>query len=138
MWNVSFRTTRRFLFLLVILAGLTVTAYTAYQIEVSSSTVLGQSPHHVRKHRMRAVRRRIEGVIQKTSPNPHVQGFATHGLPANSPSMPTLVPLPPSPPPSRTDRFFAGAAKVMTRSWGPNIFVWLPAISTDPNAGPTV
>ena len=87
---------------------------------------------------MRAVKRRIEGIIQKTSPNPHVQGFVTHGMPATSPAIPTLVPPSPSPPPSRLDRFFAGAAKVMTRSWGPNIFVWLPAISTDPNAGPTV
>jgi outer membrane protein assembly factor BamA len=25
----------------------------------------------------------------------------------------------------------------MTKTWGPNIFVWLPAVSTDPNAGPT-
>lgn len=138
MGNVSFRKTRRFAFLLVVLVGLTVTAYTAYQIEVSSSSIAGQSPQRVRKHRIRAVKRRIEKVIQKTSPNPNVQGFATHGMPANSPPMPTLVSPPPVPPPSRTDRFLAGAAKVMTRSWGPNIFVWLPAISTDPNAGPTV
>jgi len=38
---------------------------------------------------------------------------------------------------SAVDRFFAAAAKVMTKTWGSNIFVWLPAISTDPNAGPT-
>jgi len=25
----------------------------------------------------------------------------------------------------------------MTKSWNGNIFVWLPAISTDPNGGPT-
>jgi len=51
--------------------------------------------------------------------------------------MPAAPTPPPQPPKSKADRFFAAAAKVMTKSWGQNLFVWLPAISTDPNAGPT-
>ncbi len=39
--------------------------------------------------------------------------------------------------PSRVERFLGAAAKIMTKSWGDNIFVWLPALSTDPNSGPT-
>lgn len=58
-------------------------------------------------------------------------------MPANSPAMPSL-PAPQAPPATGIERFFRAAAKVMTRSWKENIFVWLPAISTDPNAGPTV
>jgi hypothetical protein len=58
-------------------------------------------------------------------------------MPAQAPAMPT-APQPAAPPKSGADRFFNGAAKIMTKSWGPNLFVWLPAISTDPNAGPTI
>src|ERR1019366_6848298 len=83
----------------------------------------------------RKIRRKIEREIKKTAPNPNVRSPTASPMPANSPEMPTL-PVPP-PKPTGTERFFAGAAKVMTRSWNGNIFVWLPAISTDPNAGPT-
>lgn len=60
------------------------------------------------------------------------------GLPPQSPAVPPIQ-APQMPPPSASgaDRFFAGAAQVMTHSWGDKLFVWLPAISTDPNAGPT-
>jgi hypothetical protein len=130
---------RRFLLFLAFVGLLTPCAYTAYQIEVSTATIIGRQPVARRhsKHRMRHVRKQIESAIQKTSPNPRVQGSSRTGMPANSPPLPNLVAPPAAPPPSRADRFFAGAAKVMTKSWGPNIFVWLPAISTDPNSGPT-
>jgi outer membrane protein assembly factor BamA len=56
-------------------------------------------------------------------------------MPGISPTAPQLPPPPPQP--SATERFLRGAAKIMTTTWNSNIFVWLPAISTDPNSGPT-
>jgi hypothetical protein len=56
-------------------------------------------------------------------------------MPASAPPLPVLPPSPPQA--TGAERFFAGAATVMTKSWNGNIFVWLPAVSTDPNGGPT-
>jgi hypothetical protein len=84
----------------------------------------------------RKIRRKIQREIKKTSPNPNVQRPAFSPMPANAPAMPNL-PTQAAPPATGAERFFAAAAKVMTKSWNGNIFVWLPAISTDPNAGPT-
>src|SRR5262249_28720516 len=72
--------------------------------------------------------------------NPSFQGPKPRAgaMPLNAPPTPKLEPLPPAPPtPTASERFFRAVAKVMTLSWDDNIFVWLPAISTDPNAGPT-
>jgi len=83
----------------------------------------------------RKMRQQIQRRIKKTSPNPRVQAPEFSPMPASPPTLPMLPPSPPQG--TAAERFFAGAAKVMTRSWNGNIFVWLPAISTDPNAGPT-
>ncbi len=79
---------------------------------------------------------RIQREIKKTSPNPNVQSPGTSAMPANSPEMPHGPSMPTVP--SKADRFFGAVSKVMVKSWGDNIFVWLPAISTDPNSGPTI
>jgi len=96
-----------------------------------------QNPHirHL-KEMPRKIKRKIERNIKKTSPNPNVRSPEASPMPANSPAMPTL-PVPPTPPVTGPERFFTSAAKVMTKTWNGNIFVWLPAVSTDPNAGPT-
>ena len=84
---------------------------------------------------LKAMERKIERVIKKTSPNPKVAGPGSSPLPANAPEMPKAPLMPPRP--SASERFFGAVAKIMTKTWGADIFVWLPAISTDPNAGPT-
>jgi hypothetical protein len=81
------------------------------------------------------MRQKIQREIKKTSPNPRVQPPQSSPMPASAPQLPVLPPSPSQATPA--ERFFAGAAKVMTKSWNGNIFVWLPAISTDPNTGPT-
>jgi len=87
------------------------------------------------RRQLRAVKRKIERVLKKTAPNPKVQAPNLSPLPANAPEMPKAPQMPAQP--SASERFFGAAAKIMTKSWGPNLFVWLPAISTDPNGGPT-
>src|SRR5690349_10444904 len=89
---------------------------------------------------IKKVPKNIHKAIKKSTPNPRVSSPKPRELPAGSPAMKPLNPEQPAPttPESRADRFFKGAAKVMTKSWGDNIFVWLPAISTDPNTGPTL
>ena len=54
------------------------------------------------------------------------------------PKTPVLNPSAPVVAPTGTERFLKAAAKIMTTTWDNNIFVWLPAISTDPNTGPTI
>jgi hypothetical protein len=99
--------------------------------------VAKQRPGH-RKHRIRRGARQIQSALKSTSPNPRVRGGSTSALPPQAPDMPA-PPVPMSTPPKTdADRFFNTAAKIMTKSWGHNLFVWLPAISTDPNSGPTV
>jgi len=94
-----------------------------------------QRPRRLPIRQLRKIRQQIQRRIKKTSPNPRVQSPESSPMPASPPPLPTLPPL--SPQATGAERFFAGAAKVMTKSWNGNIFVWLPAISTDPNAGPT-
>jgi len=90
------------------------------------------------KEMPRKIQRRIERQIKKTSPNPNVRSPGTTAMPAQAPVMPPHLQAPPPPPmDSAAQRFFRAAAKIMTKSWGDNIFVWLPAVSTDPNTGPT-
>lgn len=94
--------------------------------------------HRPRKapiRQLRKIERQIKGAIKKTSPNPKVERPAQSAMPPNAPEMPKAPQMPPEP--SGTEKFLGAAAKIMTKSWGPNIFVWLPAIATDPNAGPT-
>jgi len=86
---------------------------------------------------IRDVPKEFGNVIRQTKPNPRVQKPSASPLPPQAPDMPT-PPLPQPEPPSKADRFLNGVAKVMTKSWRNNIFVWLPAISTDPNTGPTL
>ncbi len=101
-----------------------------------------QEEHKPRKAPMKQIKdieRNFKRTIKKTSPNPKVEKPSQSPLPPNAPMMPKAPEAPPLPPrPTASERFFSGAAKVMTKSWGPNIFVWLPAISTDPNSGPTI
>lgn len=81
---------------------------------------------------------RFESGIRQTSPNPKVQQPRAATMPSQSPNMPEGPTPNTEPLPSGADRFFNAAAKIMTKSWKGNIFVWLPAISTDPNAGTTI
>jgi hypothetical protein len=75
-------------------------------------------------------------------PNPRVEEPSAQPMPSQAPEMPTFrqapppAPAPPAPQ-TATERFFAGAARIMTYTKNNNLFVWLPAIATDPNAGPT-
>lgn len=94
-----------------------------------------------------SLRRAIRGApqqlhkeIKKSKPNPKVQSPGTaSAMPTQAPPMPEgLKPDTEPLPVAGADKFFNTMAKIMTKSWGPNIFVWLPAISTDPNAGPTI
>ena len=79
----------------------------------------------------------FQNALKRSHPNPRVQGGSSpQPLPAQSPPMPPSPQT--TPPKTGSDRFLNGAAKIMTKSWGQNLFVWLPAISTDPNTGPTV
>ena len=94
-----------------------------------------QRPRKAPMREIRAMERKIKRVIKKTKPNPKVQAPSAYPLPVNAPTMPTRPPMPPQP--SRTERFLGAVAKIITKTWGANIFVWLPAVSTDPNAGPT-
>jgi len=94
-----------------------------------------QRPRKPPIRQLKKMQQKIEREIKKTSPNPRVQSPESSPMPASAPSLPMLPPSPPQATPA--ERFFAGAAKVMTKSWNGNIFVWLPAISTDPNSGPT-
>ena len=87
---------------------------------------------------LRQMHQRLNKVMKHMSPNPNVAAPHVDVLPANnSPELrPSAVAIS-TPPAMGTERFLRAAAKVMTRSWGDKMFVWLPAISTDPNAGPT-
>ena len=98
--------------------------------------------HRPRKAPIRQLRKmeqNINRAIKRTSPNPRVQAPGTSAMPAQAPghvcpkaerAQGAIA--------GSADRFFNAAAKIMTKSWNGNIFVWLPAISTDPNAGPTI
>ena len=98
-----------------------------------------QRPRKPFERRLREMPRKIQRKIKKTAPNPLVRSPQGSPMPANSPAIPALTAISTTTatPATGAERFFAGAAKVMTKSWNGNIFVWLPAISTDPNAGPT-
>jgi hypothetical protein len=88
--------------------------------------------------RIKRIPRNIQQRIKKTSPNPKVQPPTPGNMPVEAPPMPQApMPQPMPPQPTRTEKFFNSAAKIMTTKWGDNIFVWLPAIATDPNTGPT-
>ncbi len=110
---------------------------------IFSSTPTKAQLRQMRRHRprkppirqLKAMERNFERALKKTSPNPKVQAPRFSPLPVNAPEMPKAPQM--APHPSAVERFFGAVAKVMTKTWGPNLFVWLPAISTDPNAGPT-
>src|SRR5882724_10988175 len=84
---------------------------------------------------LKAAERKFKRVIKRTTPNPKVQAPSSSPMPVNAPEMPVGPQMPSQP--SKTERFLGAVAKIMTKTRGPNIFVWLPAISTDPNTGPT-
>ncbi len=110
---------------------------------ISPSTPTKAQLRQMRRHRprrapirqLKAMERNIERVIKKTAPNPKVQAPSLYPMPVNAPAMPKAPQM--APQPSALERFFGAVSKVMTKTWGPNLFVWLPAISTDPNSGPT-
>src|ERR1700687_6083610 len=112
-----------------------------YNVQASTPTrkqlrqMRGNRPRKAPIRQLKAMKRKIERVIKKTSPNPNVQGPRTSPLPANAPEMPKAPQMPPLP--SAAERFFGAVSKIMTKPWGPNIFVRFPAVSTDPNTGPT-
>lgn len=110
-----------------------------YQVKSSTVAVPGRTATPRRRTLPKyPIGRNIRKVIKATHPNPRVQAPASNPLPAVAPEMPPMPKPQDAPPASRADRFFNAAAKVMTKSWKGNVFVWLPAISTDPNTGPTV
>jgi hypothetical protein len=81
--------------------------------------------------------KRLRAASEKMlTPNSKFQGPHQQTMPSNAPKTPVLIIPTPAPQPTKTERFFQGAAKVMTTTWNSNIFVWLPAFSTDPNTGP--
>jgi hypothetical protein len=94
-----------------------------------------QRPRKAPIRQLKKMQRKIERVIKKTTPNPKVQEPSFSPMPVNAPEMPKAPQM--APQPSAVERFFGAVSKIMTKAWGPNLFVWLPAISTDPNAGPT-
>ncbi len=133
----------------VLLAGLltlslSLPAYSEDDYDLSTSTPAQAPRKQLSEHRPRKgpakqlqnIERTIKRTIKKTSPNPKVQKSSPSPMPPNAPDMPKAPQMPPTP--TGTERFLGAVAKVMTKSWGPNIFVWLPAISTDPNTGPTM
>ena len=134
---------QRGLYLLVVGLALAVPLDADYKIQVSTQAILSPKPvpahaarpKHHHKHPFRQARKNVERAIRKTSPNPMVQAPATQSMPIHPPEVPKMEMPPPQA--SWSERFFSGVAKVMTHSWKGNMFVWLPAISTDPNTGPT-
>ncbi len=110
-----------------------------YSVSSSTSTVKRRLTP---RHKLRAIRKKATRIIEKYgTPNPNVHAPSPSPMPTPPPTVPKVEkPVPPpayAKPLPLSERFLRGAAKVMTTSWNGNIFVWLPAISTDPNAGPT-
>ncbi len=82
--------------------------------------------------------KKVREVSEKMlTPNTKFQGPQSGTMPPNSPKTPKITPLPPPPERTTGEKFFGAVANFMTTSWNRNIFVWLPAFSTDPNTGPT-
>jgi len=123
--------------LLVFLAGTVLAAAGNYLVHVSSSTTT-QKPRSKRFRPLHRQIKRLRAAGEKMfTPNPGFQRPQSSPMPANSPVTPEITPLPPPPKRTPTERFLGAAANMMTTSWDHNIFVWLPAFSTDPNSGPT-
>jgi hypothetical protein len=121
--------------LLVFLAGAVLAAAGNYVVHDSTSTT--PQPRVRRHHPMPPQLRRLKKMGEKVlTPHPGFQSPHEHPMPAQAPKAPTLIIPTPAPQPSGAERFFSGVAKVMTTTWNNNIFVWLPAFSTDPNTGP--
>ena len=99
---------------------------------VSPSTTTAKSAAARRRTRLHKLRVLGEKML---TPHARIQEPTPRPMPPNAPLARQLAP--PSAQPSASERFFRGVAKVMTIAWDSNIFVWLPAISTDPNSGPT-
>jgi hypothetical protein len=141
-------------------AFLAMPAAAAYQVSVSSDVIISTQPSQsappevylstptvMQLKQMRRFRprkpplrqlqempKKIQRVIKKTSPNPKVQSPTPSSMPGQAPVMPAGPTMPAQP--SRTERFLGAVAKIMTKAWGQNLFVWLSAFSTDSNAGP--
>jgi hypothetical protein len=101
--------------------------------------VLSSTPTVTKKHRPLRQLRRLKQMGQKVlTSNPGFEAPSVYPLPLKAPRFPPVTP-PPMPPSTAppVERFLKAAAHVMTTTWNENIFVWLPALSTDPNSGPT-
>lgn len=112
----------------------------AFEIAMSTTTHRRHRsmPQQIRDAVPKPIRQmphRIQKRIKATSPNPKVQPPEPSPLPSGAAPMPE--PQREAPPANAAEGFFNAVAKVMTKSWNGNIFVWLPALSTDPNTGPT-
>lgn len=121
-------------------------AVSGWSVETSSFTVTSSSTTAPSKPKrsssnvskqLRQVPTKIQQGIKRTKPNPRVSKPSPAAMPAEAPDMPTGPTPETEPLPGGADKFFNAVSKVMTTSWRGNIFVWLPAISTDPNTGPT-
>jgi hypothetical protein len=120
--------------LLVFLAGTVLAAAGNYLVNVSSHTTI-QKPPPKQSHPLHRQIKRLRAVGEKMfTPNPGFQGPHSSPMPTPAPLAPQLAPTPQK---TSTERFLQTIAKVITTTWDNNIFVWLPAISTDPNTGPT-
>ncbi len=123
----------------------------AFSINTSTSTVVESSSGTARSTKrssmhmkdvvpksLRQVPHEIQKQIKKTKPNPKVGRTTPAAMPVPAPDMPKGPQPDTEPLPAGANKFFDVVAKIMTTSWGSNIFVWLPAVSTDPNTGPTM
>lgn len=130
--------------LLIGLLGTAAVVWAAQDYEVKKSTSTthgipayphGNPPHRPAHPHMQKLRKASEKVLTS---NPDFQGPQSQPMPPQAPKAPQLNPEAPVVAPSGTEAFLKAAAKIMTTTWDNNIFVWLPAISTDPNTGPTI
>lgn len=125
-------------------SDVSISTETSMEYNIHTSSPTKKELRRMRQHRprkapikqLRAMEQKINRAIRKTSPNPRVQSPVASPMPAQAPEMPAPPAMPPRP--TGADRLLNAAAKIMTKSWNGNIFVWLPAISTDPNTGPTM
>jgi hypothetical protein len=123
-------------FRIALLLPLSAVLWAADPFVTQTSTETVPAPRPVKRKGQPSLKK-LKDVGEKVlTPNPRFQEPQPQPMPIRSPKTPKLETSPETAP-TQAERFFRGAARVMTWSWRDNIFVWLPAISTDPNTGPT-
>jgi hypothetical protein len=137
---------QRFLFRGVLgslVMGLTAFAHGETLPVVSSSSTVTHTPKPAASHRrpLKKIEEKIKNETKQlrqeiethAHPNPAVQD------PQPPFTQPPKLPLPETgAAPSGSERFIRGLANIMTKPWHNDLFIWLPAITTDPNSGVTL